>query len=470
MGGEFLIDAGPRPVRVTPPLLDELQSIVGERLTTSAAVREQHGRDESYAPAVPPEAVVFANTTEEVSAVVAACARHGSPIVPFGTGTSLEGHIAAVEGGVCIDLTGMSRIVAVHAEDLDAVVEAGVTRKQLNAHLRDTGLFFPVDPGADASLGGMASTRASGTNAVRYGTMRENVVALTAVLADGRVIRSGGRARKSSTGYDLCHLFVGAEGTLGVVTELTLRLHPIPQAIAAATVPFPDVDTAVRSVVETIQSAVPMARIEFLDEVQMEAVRRYSKLDAPAQPTLFLEFHGSEASVREQAETVEAICDDNGGGAFHWSLRPEDRERLWAARHNAYYAGIALKPGCKPWTTDVCVPISRLTECIVETRRDIDDSAITATIVGHVGDGNFHVLMLIDRNRDAELDAARRINDRLVKRALAMEGTCSGEHGIGLGKRAYMKAEHGEGVGVMRAVKQALDPQNLMNPGKILPD
>lgn len=459
-----------RPVRVTTSLLDDLRGIVGERLSTAAALCEQHGRDESYHPPVPPEAVVFAEGTDEVAAVVAACARHGAPVIPFGTGTSLEGHVAAVEGGVCIDLGRMNRILAVHADDMDAVVEAGVTRKQLNAYLRDTGLFFPVDPGADASLGGMASTRASGTNAVRYGTMRENVLACTVVLADGSVIRTGGRARKSSTGYDLTHLMVGAEGTLGVITDLTVRLHPIPEAIAAAVVPFADVAGAVRSVVETIQAAVPMSRIEFLDEAQMDAVNRYSGLNEPVAPTLFLEFHGTDSGVREQADLVEAICRANGAGDFRWAMLPEERERLWAARHNAYYAGIATRPGCKPWTTDVCVPISRLTECIVETRADIDAGSIPAPIVGHVGDGNFHVLMLIDPDSREEVAAARALNDRLVRRALAMEGTCSGEHGVGIGKQPYMIAEHGVGaVDAMRAVKRALDPHNLMNPGKILP-
>ena len=344
-----------------------------------------------------------------------------------------------------------------------------MTRKHLNTHLRDTGLFFPVDPGADASLGGMASTRASGTNAVRYGTMRENVLACTVVLADGRIIRTGGRARKSSTGYDLTRLFVGAEGTLGVITELTVRLHPIPQAIAAAVVSFSDVGGAVRTVVETIQTAVPIARIEFLDEAMMAAVNRYSGLDEPVQPTLFMEFHGTEAGVAEQAETVAALSDENGGGAFRWATLPEDRERLWAARHTAYYAAIAMKPGCKPWPTDVCVPISRLTECLLETRKDIDASIVPAPIVGHVGDGNFHAAMLIDPERPEELEAAQALNDRMIRRALAMNGTCSGEHGIGVGKQPYMRAEHGEALSVMRAVKQALDPRDLMNPGKILP-
>jgi len=456
-------------VRVDDGLIGELRAIVGERLSTAVAVLEQHGRDESYHPAVPPEAVVFAETTEEVAAIVAACARHGAPVIPFGTGTSLEGHVSAVERGVCIDLNGMDRILAVNAEDMDATVETGVTRKRLNAELRDTGLFFPVDPGADASLGGMTATRASGTNAVRYGTMRENVLALTVVLADGRVIRTSRRARKSSAGYDLTRLFVGSEGTLGVITEVTLRLHTIPEAISAAVVSFPALREAIDSVITTIQSAVPIARIELLDEVQMDAVNRYSDLDYPVQPTLFLEFHGSTEGVREQAETVESICADHGGGDFRWAQRQEDRDRLWNARHVAAYAAAALRPGSKMWATDVCVPISRLTECIVETRADIDASSLIAPIVGHVGDGNFHLVLLVDPSNDAEIADAHALNDRLVARALAMDGTCTGEHGVGLGKMKFMAAEHGDGVDVMRAVKQALDPQGIMNPGKIVP-
>jgi len=453
-------------VRVDDGLIGEVRDVVGERLSTATAVREQHGRDESYHPAVPPEAVVFAETTDEVAAVVGACARHGAPVIPFGTGTSLEGHVSAVEGGVCIDLNGMNRILAVNAEDMDATVEAGVTRKRLNADLRDTGLFFPVDPGADASLGDMTATRASGTNAVRYGTMRENVLALTVVLADGRVIRTSRRARKSSAGYDLTRLFVGSEGTLGVITEVTLRLHPIPEAISSAVVSFPALGAAVDSVITTIQSAVPIARIELLDEVQMDAVNRYSNLDYPVQPTLFLEFHGTTEGVREQAETVEAICADQGGSDFRWAQRQEDRDRLWNARHVAAYAAAALRPGSKLWATDVCVPISRLTECIVETRADIDASGLIAPIVG---DGNFHLVLLVDPFNDAEIADAHALNDRLVARALAMDGTCTGEHGVELGKMKFMAAEHGDGVDVMRAVKQALDPQGIMNPGKIVP-
>jgi len=458
-----------QPVRVDATLLNELAGIVGDRLSTAIAVREQHGRDDFFNPVCPPEAVVFAESTAEVAAVVAACARHRAPVIAFGTGTSVEGHIAAVEGGITIDLGRMDRIVAVLAEDMDVTVEAGVTRNTLNKYLRDTGLFFPIDPGADASLGGMAATRASGTNAVRYGTMRDNVVALTVVLADGRVIRTARRARKSLAGYDLTRLFVGSEGTLGVITEVTLRLHPIPEAIAAAVVSFPDVGSAVDAVVETIQGAVPMARMELLDALTMDAVNRYSTLDYPVQPTLFLEFHGTDAGVKEQAETVQQICREHGGGGFRWTLKTEERDRLWKARHMVVYAVKALRPGRKFWATDVCVPISRLTECIAETRRDIEAGTLFAPIVGHVGDGNFHLAIMVDSDNEAEIAEARRLNHRLVDRALAMDGTCTGEHGIGLGKLDHMAAEHGPALDVMRAVKRALDPDNIMNPGKVVP-
>ena len=454
------------PARVDASLIEELRGIVGDRLSTAMAVREQHGRDEFFSPLFPPEAVVFAETTAEVSAIVAACARHHAPVIPFGTGTSVEGHFAAIRGGVTIDLGRMERIVAINAADMDATVEAGVTRKRLNAELRDTGLFFPVDPGADASLGGMAATRASGTSTVRYGAMRENVIAMTVVLADGAVIRTARRARKSSAGYDLTRLFVGSEGTLGVITEVTVRLHPIPEAIAAAVVSFADVGAAVGAVVDTIQAAVPIARIELLDEVQMAACNAFSNLDYPEQPTLFLEFHGTEAGVAEQVETVEEICAEYGGGDFRWTARTEDRDRLWSARHDAAYAAKALRPGCRVWPTDVCVPISRLTECIVETREDLDASGLTAPIVGHVGDGNFHVAFVIDPDDGSEIAEVKRLNDRLIKRALAMDGTCTGEHGIGLGKLDHLEAEHGPAVDVMRSIKRALDPADIMNPGK----
>ncbi len=449
-------------------LVAELRDLVGDRVTTAAATRAHHGKDVSYHPPHDPDAVVFARSTDEVSAIVGVCARHGAPMIPYGTGTSLEGHVAALHGGVCIDVSQMNAIVRVGADDMDATVEAGVTRKQLNRHLRDTGLFFPIDPGADASLGGMAATRASGTNAVRYGTMRENVLALTVVLADGRVIRTSRRARKSAAGYDLTRLFVGSEGTLGVITDVTLRLYGIPEAISAAVCAFPTIDEAVRTVVLTIQCGVPVARIELLDALTMEAVNTYSKLDYPVAPTLFFEFHGSPASVAEQAETVQGIAGEFGGGDFTWSVKAEERNRLWQARHDAYYATLALKPGKQGFATDVCVPISRLAECIAETQADLETSPVTAPLVGHVGDGNFHLVYLIDPDDAHEIAEAKRLNERMVMRALAMDGTCTGEHGVGHGKLDFLLAEHGDAVSVMRAIKMALDPHNLMNPGKVV--
>jgi len=454
--------------RADDSLLHELRGLLGDRLSTTVAVRAQHGHDESYHPGAPPDAVAYANRTEEVAAIVVACARHRTPVIAFGTGTSLEGHVAALRGGVCIDLTGMDRILDVNAEDLDCLVEAGVRRKQLDAHLRDTGLFFPVDPGADASLGGMTATRASGTNAVRYGTMRENVLGLTVVLADGRVIHTGGRARKSAAGYDLTRLLVGSEGTLGVITEVRLRLYGVPEAMSAAVCSFATLAGAVRTVIETIQSGVPVARIELLDEVQMEATNRYSGLDYPLQPTLFFEFHGSPRGVEEQARTAGEIATEHGGGEFRWETRTEERHRLWEARHNAYYADIALRPGAKGWATDVCVPISRLAECILDTRRDIDEQRLIAPIVGHVGDGNFHVSFIVDYDDGEEMARAEGVNERMVTRALAMGGTCTGEHGVGYGKIAFLRAEHGSGVDVMRQIKGALDPLGIMNPGKVV--
>ena len=454
--------------RVNDDLIEALREIVGPRLSTSAAVCEQHGRDESYHTPHPPDVVVFAESTDEVAGIVKACARRQVPVIPFGAGTSLEGHVAALHGGVCIDLGAMDQVVAVNPEDMDATVQAGVTRARLNTYLRDTGLFFPIDPGAEASIGGMTATRASGTNAVRYGTMRENVLALTVVLADGRVIRTSRRARKSSAGYDLTRLFVGSEGTLGVITEITLRLYGIPEAISAAVCAFPSVADAVNTVILTIQSGVPVARIELLDKRQMEAVNTYSDLEYAAAPTLFFEFHGTERAVAEQAETVQAIAADLGGENFAWATRPEDRDKLWKARHDALYASLALRPGCRGWVTDVCVPISRLAECITETTADLEKSPLIATIVGHVGDGNFHVVLLVDPDQAEEIAEAERFNERLVMRALAMDGTCTGEHGIGHGKMDFLIAEHGEAVGVMRAIKQALDPDNIMNPGKIV--
>jgi D-lactate dehydrogenase (cytochrome) len=446
----------------------ELRALLGERLSTVEAVRAQHGRDESFHAPHEPDAVAFARSTAEVVEIVKICARHGTPVIPFGTGTSLEGHVAALEGGVCLDVSGMNEILAVNTEDLDVIVQAGVTRKQLNQYLRDTGLFFPIDPGADASLGGMAATRASGTNAVRYGTMRDNVLGLTVVLPDGRTIRTARRARKSSAGYDLTRLFVGSEGTLGVITEATLRVYGIPEAITAAVCSFATLDAAVDTVILTIQSGVPIARIELLDDVMMDATNRFSNFNFAVAPTLFLEFHGTEAGANEQAEMVQAIARDHGGDDFRWAHRPEDRNKLWQARHDAAYAAKALRPGCHMWPTDVCVPISRLAECIAETKADIDASYLLAPIVGHVGDGNFHLTFLVDIDQPDEIAEANRINERLVTRALAMDGTCTGEHGVGYGKIDFLAAEHGEGISVMRALKTAIDPQNIMNPGKIL--
>jgi len=449
--------------------LEALKDLLGDRASTGDAIREQHGHGEDYHPVMPPDVVCFVETTEEVAGIVKLCAAHRVPVIPYGTGTSLEGHVQAVKGGVCIDLTRMNAVLEVNAEDLDCRVQAGVTRKQLNTYLHDTGLFFPIDPGADASLGGMAATRASGTNAVRYGTMRENVMGLTVVLPDGRIVRTGGRARKSAAGYDLTRLYVGSEGTLGVITEVQLRLYGIPEAITSAVCQFPTLADAVNSVIIIIQSGIPVARIELLDEVQMRACIAYSKLEGyEARPTLFFEFHGTAASTAEQAEMVKAISDDFGGSAFQWTARAEDRTKLWQARHDAYYAGIALRPGKKGIATDACVPISKLADCIVETRADIDRSGLIAPIVGHVGDGNFHLVIVVDPNDADEMHRAEELNERLIHRTLACGGTCTGEHGIGQGKMQFLTAEHGEAVSVMRAVKQALDPMNIMNPGKIL--
>src|SRR5215207_3782641 len=451
-----------------PQLLGSLRQLLGDRLSTSAAVCEQHGKDESYHAPHAPDAVAFAQSTDEVAAIVGLCARHKTPIIAFGTGTSLEGHVAALRGGVCIDLSQMNQVVRVNAEDLDATVEAGVTRKQLNEYLRDTGLFFPIDPGADASLGGMAATRASGTNAVRYGTMRENVLSLTVVLADGRVIRTARRARKSAAGYDLTRLFVGSEGTLGIITEVTVRLYGIPEAMSSGVCNYPTIEAAVDTVIETIQSGVPVARIELLDEAQIDAINKYSKLDHKVAPTLFFEFHGSNAGVAEQVEQVNAIAAEHAADDFRWATSPEERSRLWQARHDAYYAALALRPGSKGWPTDVCVPISRLAECIAETKRDLAQSSIPSALAGHVGDGNFHLIFMIDPQSSQEVAEASKLNERMVNRALAMEGTCTGEHGIGYGKMDFLVAEHGEAISVMRSIKQALDPDDILNPGKII--
>jgi len=449
-------------------LLAELAARFGERFTTSAGVRQRHGQDESWHAAAPPDAVVFAQSTDEVSNVVRACARERTPVIAFGVGTSLEGHVAALHGGICIDLSRMNRVLEVNVEDMDARVEAGVTRKQLNAHIKDTGLFFPVDPGADATLGGMAATRASGTTAVRYGTMRDNVLGLTVVLADGRTIRTGSRARKSSTGYDLTRLFVGSEGTLGVITEVAVRLHGVPQAMSAAVCAFPSLRAAVDTVIVTIQSGIPVARIELLDEVQVRGVNNYSKTDYAEAPTLFFEFHGTEAGVAEQARMVGELARDNGGADFRWATLPEERSRLWQARHDAYYGGLSLRAGARGYVTDVCVPISRLAECVVATKHDIEASGLIAPIVGHVGDGNFHLVILVDPDNRDEVARAAALNERVVRRALAAGGTCSGEHGVGYGKLGFLETEHGEALSVMRTIKQALDPSNLMNPGKIV--
>jgi len=451
-------------------LIQSLQQQFQHRFSQGESNRLQHGRDESVHAPQPPDGVVMAESTEEVAAVVRLCAEHGVPIIPYGVGSSVEGHVLATRGGISLDLSGMNQVLAIHAEDGDATVQAGVTRKQLNEALKGTGLFFPIDPGADATLGGMAATRASGTNAVRYGTMRENVMATTTVLADGRIMKTGGRARKSSAGYDLTRLLVGSEGTLGIMTELTVKLYPIPEAISAAVCTFPSIEAAVQTVIQTIQLGVPVARIELLDALSLKAINLFSKTTLAEAPTLFFEFHGSPAGVEEQAQTVQAIADDLGGANFEWATRPEDRSRLWQARHDAYFACLQLKPGCRCFPTDVCVPISRLAECIAETQADIAQVSIPIALFGHVGDGNFHLVVLVDTDNPKEMEEAAWISRRVVERAIAMEGTCTGEHGVGLGKKKYLVAEHGEvAVDVMRAVKAALDPCGLLNPGKVLP-
>ncbi len=440
----------------------------GNRLATSQAVREQHAHTTTWIENQPPDAVFFPQTTEEVQEVVRLCAAERVPVVAFGTGTSLEGQVNAPRGGLCLDFREMNRVLAVHAEDLDCVIEPGVTRKQLNEYLRDKGLFFPIDPGADASLGGMAATRASGTNAVRYGTMKDNVLALKAVLPNGEVMSTARRAKKSSAGYDLTRLLIGSEGTLGVITELTLRLAGIPEAIASGVCPFPSVEAACNATILTIQSGIPVARIELLDALQVKACNQYSKLTLPETPLLFVEFHGSDASVAEQSERFGDIARELGGGPFDWATKAEDRTRLWQARHDAYWAAIGLRPGTSALSTDVCVPISRLAECVAQSQRDLEDSRLLAPMVGHVGDGNFHVLLLIDRTDQDEVARARGYLERLAERALAMDGTCTGEHGIGQGKMKYLPAEHGEpALAAMRAIKRALDPLDILNPGKI---
>ncbi len=453
---------------VPAAMLDALKTRFGERCSTALVVREQHGRDESSFAAPPPVAVVFAESTADVVDAVQLAAEHEVPIIPFGVGSSLEGHLLAVQGGISIDVSRMNKVLAVNAEDLTVTVQPGVTRKQLNDEIRSTGLFFPIDPGADASIGGMAATRASGTNAVRYGTMRENVLALEVVTASGEVIRTGTRAKKSSAGYDLTRLMVGSEGTLGVLTEVTVKLYPLPEAISAAICSFPSIEAAVRTVIQTIQLGIPIARVELIDHNTVRMVNAHSKLTLRAEPLLLMEFHGSPASVKEQAEAVQEIASEFGGNAFEWATTPEERTRLWTARHNAYFAAIQSKPGCRAISTDTCVPISRLADCLLDSVAEADASGIPYFLVGHVGDGNFHFGYLIDPDIPEERETAEKLNVQLVTRALALGGTCTGEHGVGLHKMDFLVSETGDGaVAMMRAIKRALDPKNIMNPGKI---
>lgn len=453
-----------------PPSLGEtLLQLFGDRFSTAQALREQHGRGESHHTPAIPDAVVFAESTEEVAQTVRLCAAVGVPVIAFGAGTSLEGHLTAVRGGVSIDLSRMANISRVSAEDLDCTVEAGVTREQLNTHLRDIGLFFPIDPGANASIGGMAATRASGTNAVRYGTMRENVLSVTVVLPNGQIIRTGGRARKSSAGYDLTRLFVGSEGTLGIVTEVTLRLYGIPETISAALCSFETVEQAVAAAIAVVQLGIPVARMELMDRGLIQAVNAYSGLSLKIEDTLAFEFHGSPASVQEQVEMVAAIVEDNGGRDFEWANAPEDRNRLWKARHNAFYAVVSQRPNAKGWSSDVCVPVSELSGCIVKTRELLKSCSVPAAILGHVGDGNYHVVFAVDPDNRSELEEVATINKKMVRYAISVGGTSTGEHGVGSGKIAYMREEHGDAVDLMAVIKSAIDPQNIMNPGKILP-
>ncbi len=453
--------------RRTDEALQALKALLGKRLSTSRAMRLQHGEDHTWHETACPDAVVFVETTGEVVKIVKICAEYGLPIIPFGAGSSLEGHIRAPLGGVTLNFSNMNAILRVSQTDMDCTVEPGVTRKMLNEHLRDTGLFFPIDPGADASIGGMSATRASGTNAVRYGTMRDNVIALKVVMADGEVVTTARRARKSAAGYDLTRLMVGSEGTLGIITEVTLKLHGIPEAISGGTCAFKTLGGACDTAIEAIQMGIPVARVELLDDVHIKAVNNYSNLELAEKPTLFVEFHGTRAGVREQAELFGTIARDNGGPDFAWSSDPDARSKLWHARDNTFWAAMAIKPGRRGFVTDVCVPLSRLAECVGETKRDIIETGLIGPIVGHVGDGNFHVNLMIDPDDEAEIEKAQAFSKRLIKRALAMAGTSTGEHGIGLGKKAYLEAEHGEGVDVMRALKRALDPNNILNPGKI---
>jgi D-lactate dehydrogenase (cytochrome) len=450
-------------------VIAKLAAKFGNRLVTSRSVREQHGHTTTWIANQPPDAVVFPQSAEDVQEVVRLAAAHRVPVIAFGTGTSLEGQVNAPRGGISLDFRDMNKVLAVHAEDLDCVIEPGITRKALNEYLRDKGLFFPLDPGADASLGGMAATRCSGTNAVRYGTMRDNVLALKAVLASGEIVATARRAKKTSAGYDLTRLLIGSEGTLGIITELTLKLSGIPEAIASGVCPFPSVEAACNATILAIQSGIPMARIELVDALQVRACNLYSKLTLLEVPMLFLEFHGTDAGVAEQSQRFGEIAQELGGGPFDWATRAEDRSRLWQARHDAYWAAQRLRPGTQALSSDVCVPISRLAECVVATQQDAAASNFIAPIVGHVGDGNFHMLLMVDSADAGEVERAEALLERLVERALAMDGTCTGEHGIGQGKMKYMKAEHGEGaLAAMRTIKQALDPLDILNPGKIV--
>ncbi|MBQ0961692.1 FAD-binding protein [Ideonella sp. 4Y11] len=449
-------------------LIDALRQRFGERLSTALAVRQQHGRDESPFDVAPPDAVVFCESTQDVADAVTLAAAHRVPVIPFGVGSSLEGHLLAVQGGVSLDLSRMNRVLRAEPENLTATLQPGVTRSQLNREIKDLGLFFPIDPGADASIGGMCATRASGTNAVRYGTMRENVLALEVVTASGQVIRTGTQARKSSAGYDLTRLMVGSEGTLGVITEITLKLHPLPESLAAAVCFFPDIASAVATTIQIIQMGVPIARCELLDVNAVRAVNNHDRLGLREAPMLLMEFHGSEAGVAEQTATVQEIAKDHGGEDFQWATTPEERTKLWTARHHAYLSALQMRPGCRAVTTDTCVPIARLAEMVVAAEDEARTSGLPYFIVGHVGDGNFHIAYLLDPALPAERDLAESLNERVVRRALAVGGTCTGEHGIGLHKQGFLIEETGEGaVAMMRAVKRALDPDNILNPGKI---
>ena len=453
---------------VPAALVEALKQRFGEQCSTAMAVREQHGRDESSFAVPPPAAVVFAESTKDVADAVKLCSEHDTPVIPFGVGSSLEGHLLAVQGGISIDVGRMNKVLSINAEDLTVTVQPGVTRKALNEEIKSTGLFFPIDPGADATIGGMSATRASGTNAVRYGTMRENVLALEVVTAAGETIRTGTRAKKSSAGYDLTRLFVGSEGTLGVITEVTVRLYPIPEAISAAICSFPSIEAAVRTVIQVIQLGVPIARVELIDHNTVRMVNAHSKLGLREEPLLLMEFHGSPAGVKEQAETVQEIAGEFGGNAFEWATTPEERTRLWTARHNAYFAAIQSRPGCRAISTDTCVPISRLADCLLDSVKEADDSGIPYFLVGHVGDGNFHFGYLLDPNIPKEREVAEELNHKLVQRALQLGGTCTGEHGVGLHKMGFLVDEAGAGaVDMMRTIKRALDPKNIMNPGKI---